>query len=301
MVLHYGRFGNSIIVSRLNSLADQKEVLMNSFNFNIGSFKCSVISDGIITVPGKAKQSSSQDFMAPGSIMELMCLLLKTDKHMILIDTGLGVGGKPDAGKLVQNLQAEGISCKDIDMVIISHGHGDHISGITDNTGRIAFPNARFIMCKQEWEFWTSDPELKQFKVEEEIRQMFCRTVQEHLVPIKNQLDLIDNDTRILPGIECIKAQGHTPGNIIVAISSSSEELLYTGDLFHHPIQLGEPDLQDVFDFEPEQASRMRIQMLSQMIRPNVLISASHFPFPGLGHIVKKDDAWLWQPIEIKK
>ena len=274
---------------------------MNSFDFNIGSFKCSVISDGIITVPGKAKQSSFQDFMAPGFTMDSICLLLKTDKHTILIDTGLGVGGKPDAGKLVQNLQAEGISCKDIDMVIISHGHGDHISGITDNTVRIAFPNARFIMCKQEWEFWTSDPDLKQFKVEEEIRQMFCRTVQEYLVPIKSRLDLIDNETRIIPGIECIKVPGHTPGSIAVLISSNSEKLLYTGDLFHHPLQLSEPNLPDVFDFESEQASRTRIEVLSKLIKPDILVSASHFPFPGLGHIVKKDNAWLWLPIEIKK
>jgi glyoxylase-like metal-dependent hydrolase (beta-lactamase superfamily II) len=203
-----------------------------------------------------------------------------------------------DLGKLVQNLQSEGIDCKDIDMVIISHGHGDHISGITDNTGRIIFSNARFIMCKEEWEFWTSDPELKQLKVEESVRQMFCKTVQEHLMPIKDHLNLIDNETKIVPGIEVIKVPGHTPGNITVAISSNSEELLYTGDLFHHPLQLGEPDLHDIFDFEPEQASRMRIQMLNKVIKPNILVSASHFPFPGLGHIKPKDKTWVWEAIK---
>lgn len=269
----------------------------NSFGFNVGDIRCLVINDGVITVPGKVTQSSTQDFMAPGSTMEAMCLLVKTSKHTVLIDTGLGVGGKPDAGKLVQNLQAEGIGCNDIDRVIISHAHGDHVGGITDVANRLVFPNARFIMSKQEWEFWTSDPELKQLKVEEDVRRMFCKTVQEHLIPIKNQLDLIDNETRIVPGIECIKTPGHTPGNIAVVISSNSEQLLYTGDLFHHPLQLGEPELQDVFDFEPEQAGRMRVQYLSKIIKPNILVSASHFPFPGVGHIRRQNNICHWQPI----
>jgi glyoxylase-like metal-dependent hydrolase (beta-lactamase superfamily II) len=295
---HYARFAKSINKNKPNRLEARMEIPKNSFGFSIGNFRCSVIRDGVITVPGKAKQSSTQDFMAPGSTMEAMCLVVKTDKHTILIDTGLGDGGKPKAGNLVQNLRTEGIGSEDIDLVIISHAHGDHISGITNNTGQIAFPNARFIMRKEEWEFWTSDPELKQFKVEEGVRQMFCKTVQEHLMPIKNQIDLIDNETRIIPGIEVIKAPGHTPGNISVAISSNSDELLYTGDLFHHPLQLGEPDLSDVFDFEPEQASRMRTRMLSKIIKPNTLVSAAHFPFPGLGHIIPEGKAWMWKPIE---
>jgi len=276
-------------------------VSKNSFSVNIGKIRCSIVSDGVHVVPGKVRQLSNQNFIEPGSIIDDVCLLIETGKHIILIDTGNGVGGQPSAGKLVQNLKTIGINCEDIDIVIISHAHGDHVGGITDIEGKLVFSNARYIISRKEWEFWTSDPELKQFKVEEEIRQMFCRTVQEYLVPIKSRLDLIDNETRIIPGIECIKVPGHTPGSIAVLISSNSEKLLYTGDLFHHPLQLSEPNLPDVFDFESEQASRTRIEVLSKLIKPDILVSASHFPFPGLGHIVKKDNAWLWLPIEIKK
>jgi glyoxylase-like metal-dependent hydrolase (beta-lactamase superfamily II) len=276
------------------------ELTTNSFGFNVGNFQCLIIKDGVINVPGKTRTSASRDFMAAGSSMEAMCLLVKTPKYTILMDTGLGVSGEPNAGKLVQNLRDAGINCSDIDVVIISHGHGDHIGGITDSANQVIFPNARFMMSKDEWEFWTSDPELKQLKVEEDVRQMFCKTVKEHLLPIKNHIDLIEQRSRILPGIECIKVPGHTPGNITIAISSDSESLFYTGDLFHHPLQIGEPELHVVFDYEPEQASRMRMQMLSEIIKPNILVSASHFPFPGLGYIKPKKKSWEWKSLNLK-
>ena len=271
----------------------------NSFSFNIGNIRCSVVSDGVHTVPGKISQSSNQNFIEPGSVIDDICLLIETGKHIILIDTGNGVGGQPSAGKLVQNLKTIGITCEDIDIVVISHAHGDHVGGITNIESSLVFSNARYIISREEWEFWTSDPELKQIKVEEDIRQMFCKTVQDHLIPIKSRLDLIDNETNIVPGIKCIKAPGHTPGSIAVHISSNAKQLLFTGDVFHHPLQLAKPHIDDIFDLDSEQASQTRIRMLSKIITPDILVSTSHFPFPGLGHIFKQDNGWFWQPIEI--
>ena len=274
-------------------------VNQNSVSFNVGNIRCSVVTDGVHKIPGKVKPSSTPNFMEPGSIIDDMCLLIETGQHKILIDTGTGADGRPTAGKLVQNLKSIGIDYLDIDAVIISHAHGDHVGGITDSESRLVFSNARHIISREEWEFWTSDPELKQLKVEEETRQMFCKTVQEHLIPIKDQIYLIDKETGIIPGVECIKALGHTPGNMAVLISSNAERLLFAGDVFHHPLQLAAPHLNDIFDLDPEKASRTRIQMLSKTITPDILIFTSHFPFPGLGHIVKKDNAWLWQPVEV--
>jgi glyoxylase-like metal-dependent hydrolase (beta-lactamase superfamily II) len=108
------------------------EVLKDSFRLNIGNIKCSVIRDGIHRVPGKVTQSSQQSSVVSGSVINTNCLLIETGKRVILIDTGLGVGGRPQGGKLVQNLEALGISSEDIDIVVISHAHGDHVGGITD-------------------------------------------------------------------------------------------------------------------------------------------------------------------------
>lgn len=277
------------------------QVPKDSFHFKVGNFECLAISDGTFPVPGaQPGQSFGQYEMQPGQIMEVTGLFIRTPEHAVLIDTGWGVGVEPDAGKLLQNLQAAGIQRTEIDTVILSHGHGDHIGGNTDAEGRPVFPNARYIMCKEEWESWTSDPNLTHIDVEESVRQMFIEGVQKNLIPIKDQLDLIDGDTEIMPGIELIRAPGHTPGSIVMVMSSGTEQLLGAFDIFHQPLEIERPDLYDTFDISIEQASRTRIQILSRFGTTNPLVFASHFPFPGLGHIVQRGDAWSWQPIEIK-
>jgi glyoxylase-like metal-dependent hydrolase (beta-lactamase superfamily II) len=276
--------------------------LKDSFRFNIGNFECSVISDGMLTIPHTPPKPVPGRYheIHAGQLLDVLCLLIRTGEHAILLDTGLGTGGQPLGGKLLHNLKAEGVLPKDIDTVILSHGHGDHISGLTDAQCRPVFPNARYVMLKTEWEFWMSDLELTRLNLDERARKMFLAAVQKNLIPIKDQLDLIDGETEIMAGIKFIMTPGHTPGHIMLSISSGTEQLLCTGDLIHLPSHLVRPDLYDVFDIAPEQGYHTKIQMLSRVVTPDVLIFASHFPFPGLGHIVKKGDGWLWQPIEIK-
>jgi glyoxylase-like metal-dependent hydrolase (beta-lactamase superfamily II) len=275
--------------------------LKESYRFNIGHFECLVINDGMLWIPGIENLNlPSQYYIQPEQISTVLCLFIRTGEHSILIDTGCGAGQHSGVGKLLQNLQTEGIKCAEIDTVILSHGHGDHTGGNTDAEGRPVFPNARYIMCKEEWESWTSDPNLTHIDVEEDVRQMFIKEVQKNLIPIKDQLDLIDGDTEIMPGIELIRAPGHTPGSIVMVMSSGTEQLLGAFDIFHQPLEIERPDLYDTFDISIEQASRTRIQILSRFGTTNPLVFASHFPFPGLGHIVPRGDAWSWQPIEIK-
>jgi len=141
-----------------------------------------VLSDGAFSYPDHSffvnapEESLEQVFrehnIPPGEItVPWICLFINTGQQWILVDTGAGAGSVPTAGKLLQNLQAEGVEPVDVDMVIITHGHPDHIGGNTDSEGRLVFPNARYVMCKDEWEFWMSEPDLTQLKVPEEIKQ----------------------------------------------------------------------------------------------------------------------------------
>ena len=129
---------------------NEMEVLKDSFHFNIGNFKCLVISDGTFKVPKVQPQKSLSHNAQPKLILESTCMFVRTEDHKVLIDTGYGIGVESNAGKLFQNLQAEGIQFAEIDIVILSHCHSDHIGGNTDIQGKPAFPNAHYVINKKD-------------------------------------------------------------------------------------------------------------------------------------------------------
>jgi glyoxylase-like metal-dependent hydrolase (beta-lactamase superfamily II) len=186
----------------------------------------------------------------------------------------------------------------DIDTVILTHGHPDHIGGNTDAEGKPAFRNARYVMWKDEWEFWMSEPDLAQLKVEEDIKQLMLMLARRNLPPIEGQLELVEREKEILPGIQAIAAPGHTPGHMVLAISSDSERLLYASDAILYPIHIERPDWYAAFDLEPEQAVTTRQQLIERVTAEKALMIACHFPFPGLGHVIQKGEGWQWQPVE---
>ena len=233
-----------------------------------------------------------------GWISPYICLLISNDKHKVLVDTGAD-GLSPTTGKLLQNLQAEGISPRDIDTVILTHGHPDHIGGNTTSEGKLTFPNARFVMWKGEWDFWTS--EQAELKLDENTRKLLLPLARKNLLPIQGGLTLIDHETEIMPGIRAIAAPGHTPGHMALAISSKSDQMLVTSDAFLHPIHVEHPDWFAAIDSIPQQVITTRRRLLN-LITEKTMVSSFHFPFPGLGHIIRKGEGGsgnrLWQPIE---
>jgi glyoxylase-like metal-dependent hydrolase (beta-lactamase superfamily II) len=276
----------------------------NNYRFKVGTFECIAIADGTNTYSASnlfvnaPKEHLEQmlrqyDLQPEKIVIPYTCLGINTGEHWVLVDTGLGAGIVPTAGKLLQSLQAEGIGPKDIDTVILTHGHGDHIGGNTDGEGKPTFPNAHYIMWRDEWDFWTSEANLVQMQMEEEIP--FVRI---KLLPIQDQLDLIDREMEILPGIQAIPTPGHTPGHMVLAISSGSEKLLYISDAVVHPIHLEQPDWYMLYDLMPEQAMTTRRRLLDRAAAGRTLVFAFHFPFPGLGHVIPKGESWQWQPVE---
>ena len=168
----------------------------------------------------------------------------------MLVDTGAG-GLAPTTGKLIPNLRAEGITPEDIDRVILTHGHPDHIGGNLNSEGKPAFPKARFVMWKDEWDFWTS--EQAEQKLDEHVRKRQIAFALKNLPPIQDRLDLVDRETEIVPGIRAVAAPGHTLGHMALAVSSGGEQLLSVSDAFLHPIHVEQPDWYAAVDFAPEQ------------------------------------------------
>jgi glyoxylase-like metal-dependent hydrolase (beta-lactamase superfamily II) len=185
---------------------------------------------------------------------------------------------------------------EDIDMIILTHCHPDHIGGNTLDEGTLAFPNARYAMWKGEWDFWTSEE--AEVKLDEHVREVLLSVARKNLPPIQDRLDLIESERAILPGIQAITASGHTPGHMALAISSGEEQLLCISDTVLHPIHLEKPEWCAAVDFAPDQVMATRRRVLNRAAAEKALVLAFHFPFPGLGYIAEKGEGWEWQPIE---
>ncbi|HUT69808.1 MAG TPA: MBL fold metallo-hydrolase [Desulfatiglandales bacterium] len=287
-----------------------------TFRFEIGKLECTAVSDGTFTYappifPPPAillfanapteplEQALVEHNLQPEQWVEwtspYICLVVNTGDHLVLVDTGAG-GLAPTTGRLLQNLKAGGIAPVDIDTVILTHGHPDHIGGNTDAEGKAAFPNARYVVWKEEWDFWTSGQ--AEQRLDEHVKEVLLKSARENLPPIQGQVDLINRDTEIVPGIRAVAAPGHTPGHMALEISSEGEQLLCVSDTALHPIHLEQPEWYAVVDLIPEQVVTTRRRLLTMAAARKALVLAFHFPFPGLGRVVQKGDGWKWRPME---
>jgi len=286
------------------------------YRFKVGNFECMAVSDGTHTYapPTFPPPAAFLFTNAPRQRLEqalrehnlqlenwvewvspYICLTVNTGEHRVLVDTGAN-GLDPNTGRLLQNLKAEGIAPEDIDTVVLTHGHPDHIGGNTDAEGKSTFPNARYVMWKDEWDFWNSEQAERQ--LDEHVKEVLLKVAHDNLPPIQDQLDLVDRETEIVPGMRAIAAPGHTPGHMAVTISSGGEQLMYLSDTVLHPIHLEQPDWHSAVDFAPQQVITTRYRLLNRAATEKALVLVFHFPFPGLGHVVHKGEAWQWQPIE---
>ncbi len=226
-----------------------------------------------------------------------ICMVIDTGQHQILVDTGRGTAsGLPasSTGKLLQRLRHQGINPSDIDTVILSHLHPGHAGGVITGSGQLAFRHARYVLWREEWEFWQAMPDLRARGL-----QWMVAFAQERIASMQRQLALVEREAEVVPGIRVVAAPGHSAGHMGLSIASRDQQMLYLADAVFHPIQLKYPHWFSLFDLRPEQSVTSRLRLLDRAVGEKALVHAYHFPFPGLGHVIPDGESWRWEPAQL--
>jgi glyoxylase-like metal-dependent hydrolase (beta-lactamase superfamily II) len=204
-------------------------------------------------------------------------LLVRTGHRVILLDAGLG----PKAhGNLMASLTEAGVSPEAVTDVVITHTHGDHVGGLVDAAGTLAFPKAVIRMATPEWTWMKGQP-----------------NAAELVKTIEPRVKTFMPGQPIAPGVTPIALDGHTPGHVGYEIVSGKERLLDIGDVAHSSlVSLRKPQWTMGFDSDAAVAKVTRRATLARLAKNQELVFAPHFPFPGVGHIVADGDAYTWKP-----
>ena len=276
------------------------------YRFKLGAIEITVVSDGMLAFPAEtlwgdraedARGLLTSTFQTPRPVgLQINTVLVNTGDKLVLIDAGCGVDKfQKTTGGLLGNLAAAGYAPGDIDMILLTHAHFDHLWGISDHeNASLVFPSAEFVASETEVAFW-SDPELAG-KLPPAQQP---RVTQANLKLASPRMRLIKGVAEVAPGVTTFDTPGHTPGHISVRISSGSEELLLTGDVVvNSAVSFLHPEWPFGFDIDAPLATKARMAFLDRAAADKTLVGSYHLPFPGFGHVVREASGYRWLPAD---
>lgn len=269
--------------------------------FNLGDAEVTVVSDGPLplgdpsgTFTGvpkeEVKKMLADNFLSPDNVvLEQNSPIVNTGDKLILFDTGMGSSKMfgPTTGRQQKSMAEAGIKPEDIDAVVCSHAHIDHIGGIVDANNKPLFPNAQIYISQTDFDFWTDEGKLGNPEKD------FILHARKNLLPVRDRIVFFKDGQEFLPGVQAIAAPGHTVGHTIFMVSSAGKSFAFLGDLSHHSVLLLErPRMEFSYDTDPKQAAESRVKLLTMLAANKTPVMSYHFAWPGYGHVAKAGDGF---------
>lgn len=273
--------------------------------FELGDAEVTVVSDGPLplgdpsgTFTGvpkeEVKKMLTDNFLNPDNVvLEQNSPVVNMGDKLILFDTGMGTSKAfgPTTGRQQKSLEEAGIKPGDIDAVVLSHAHIDHIGGIVGADDKPLFPNAQYYISQLDFDYWTDEGKLgsplKDFVVH----------ARKNLLPVRDRLVFFKDGQEILPGVQAMAAPGHTVGHHMFMVTSNGKSFAFLGDLTHHAVLLLERPLMEFsYDTDPKQSAQSRVKMLTMLAANKIPVMSYHFAWPGYGHVAKNGDGFRYYP-----
>lgn len=269
-----------------------------ALRYKVGSFEVTALLDGYLDVTPELVVGYDEDegqrlrdtAMITGHALRVPvnAFLINTGERLILVDAGTSDALGPTMGRLPSALAAAGVSTDQIDAVLITHMHPDHLFGTIDGDGNRVFANAELILPETEKAFWFDDAAMN--GAPEPFRPTFLG-VRRAADAYSGSQTLIGGDAEVLPGVRSISLAGHTPGHTGYLLDSGGETLAIAGDIIHMAVyQFAQPDWGIGFDVDSVKAAETRKTFLDQAASDKLLFAGAHIPFPGVGKAAREGD-----------
>lgn len=273
------------------------------YKFPIGDIELICLSDGILMSDINAVVSDNKEqvralfadsFFPPSVHCSSNNYIIRSHGRTALVDTGAGPFIYETSGKMLQHAAAAGIDPQDIDTVLFTHIHPDHISGLMDADWKKVFPHAILKMHATEYAFWLdADPISKKI---EHVKHEADHVIR-FMEPYLSQIETFTSG-EIFPGVTTVPLPGHTPGHTGYLIHSKGEELLIWGDIIHWPvIQFALPETAMIYDVDPVEATATRRNILHQAASTGMLVAGMHHYFPGITRVRRQGASFEMAPV----
>jgi glyoxylase-like metal-dependent hydrolase (beta-lactamase superfamily II) len=287
-----------------------EELVPSRYALKIGEIDVLVVSDGVLPLPTTMLAHNAdpavratwlQDMFLPQDAFDwaLNAVMVRSGGKTILIDAGLGSDPNlnlPRAGQLIKRLAAAGIDLSSVTDLVLTHLHMDHIGGLlVDGVKEQLRKDLRIHVAAAEVKFWEA-PDFSRTAMPEGFPDALRATAKRFVKEFGPRLRLFDDEHEVAPGVIARRTGGHTPGHSVVRMASGDDALTFAGDAVF-AVGFEQPDWHNGFEHDPEDAARVRINLLRELAKTGEMLVATHLPFPSVGRVAVDGDAFRWVPV----